>query len=208
MLSELPTISEAVNELQGQETILGIFFIGIGLVFLLLGVRAVELLITASFAFVGFVIGQMLPLEPAGQWIVSGIAVVLLGVSGWFLTKMSVAILGGAWSGFVLASLAVRFGMPEEAALAVGAIGLIAAIALSFIMFEELVALITSFEGTLLIIAGIVVVLTHFPMTWVRIRPVLVEHPIVTPFFILAGTVSGFYFQLTELRQKETGMST
>jgi hypothetical protein len=39
-------------------------------------------------------------------------------------------------------------------------------------------------------------------------RDLLVAHPIFAPFLLLAGTVTGFYWQMSELRQRDAGTTS
>jgi len=78
---------------------------------------------------------------------------------------------------------------------------------MTFIMFQEVIALVTSLEGALLLLAGLVVLASHSPSFWNHIRPMLTENSIFAPFILIAVTFSGFYFQISEFVRKKSGMS-
>ncbi len=81
------------------------------------------------------------------------------------------------------------------------------AVSITFVMYEQMIALVTSLEGAFLFVGGLVICLSHHQFLWQYFRSMLVDSLILGPFFIFAGTLIGFCYQVTELCQKETGQS-
>ncbi len=203
----LPTMIDLVSTMERQELVLGLFLLGVGLVFMLIGVRIFTVLVAVSFGVLGFGLGQMLPVSELLRWVCGFLGAVGLAVASTFVVKLSVAVLAGGWSGYVVALLAARFGLGEQTALILGGLALVAAASLTFVMYAQIIAFVTSLQGALLFLGGLVVILSHSPSFWNYLRGMLIDNPIFGPFLVLAGTVTGFYFQLAEVRRKDTGTS-
>ena len=203
----LPTILDLVRLVERQELLLGLFLAGGGLIFIILGIRIFNVLVAISFGVVGFVLGMSLPVSEWTQWVCAFLAAAGLAVASTFVMKLSVAVLAGGWSGCVVLGLATRFGAGEPVALIMGGLALAMTIALAFVMYEQIIALVTSIEGSFLFLGGLVVFFSHSPYMWHHFRPMLTDNPIFAPFLLLAGTVTGFYLQLTEIRQQKSGVS-
>jgi hypothetical protein len=197
-----------VETLEQQHLVLGFFLFGAGLVFSLMGVRIYRVLVPISFGVVGFVLGASLPVDEALAIVCALVGAVGLGALSTLRPGISVGVLAGICSALAAMGLLLRFDANESVALVVGLAAAAVAISLTIIMFYEVVAYVTSLEGMMLVLAGLVVLFNQSPRVWLHIRAMLLDTLLFAPFLILAGTVAGFYFQLAELRQKRTGIST
>ncbi len=202
----IPSINDMVLRCEQQHAAVGVLLLAVGLVFMILGVKLFRALIPLSFAAIGFVIGWNMPLSEIGQWVCGGACAVVLGVLSAYVTRLSVALLAGAWTGLFAASLAVSFGLQTMISLGIGAVFLAAVASLSLALYKPLIAYVTSLQGAMLTVGGIVAFLHHFTF-WFSLRSIFIEYTFVPPFFVVALTVMGFYLQLAETRQLESGMS-
>ena len=199
------SLQEMISALEMQNAILGLFLLGAGLAFLLMGFRIFKVLVAISFAVVGFVLAASLSQSAAGQVAGGLVGAVVLAFVSTLAVKLSVALLTGGWSAVAVMALVCRMGLSGTPALVLGGVSLIVAVSLTFIMFEEIIATVTSFEGTLLFLAGLVVVMSQSPALWRLTRSLLTDNLLFLPFLVLAGTVTGCCFQLAELREKRSG---
>jgi hypothetical protein len=202
----VPSINDMVLNCEQQHVAVGILLLAVGLVFMILGVKLYRALIPISFAAVGFAIGVNVPLSEIGQWACAGVCAVVLGVLSSYVTRLSVALLAGGWTGMFAASLAVTFGLQPLISLGIGAVFLVAVASLALSLYNQLIAYVTSLQGAILTVGGIVAFLHHFAF-WFSLRSIFVEYTFVPPFFVASLTVMGFYLQLAETRQLESGMS-
>jgi len=92
--------------------------------------------------------------------------------------------------------------------LAIAGLAFVGAASMSLIMCHEVTAFVLSFEGSLLLIAGLVIFMNREPVLWIHIREMMVGNPIFAPFVLMAGAVTGFYWQTAELRQRDAGTSS
>jgi hypothetical protein len=207
MFSFIPPLNDLVVRCQEQHVAIGVLLMGIGLVFLIMGLRMYKALVSLSFAAAGVVIGQNLPVSEPLQWVCGGVGAVVLALASSYLMKLAVAILGGGWAGLLVLALTIQFGLPDFICLVAGGLALILVASLALTFYNQLIAFITSLEGSLLFLGGLIPVLARVPSVWGELRGILVDNPYFAPFFIGAGTVMGFYLQLAESRQQESGMS-
>ena len=205
---QIPSIGEAISICEQQEIAVGVILLGAGLVFMLLGVKLFKSLIPISLAAIGLGIGLKMPVSnDIAQWVCGGVGAVLLGVGGSYVTKLSVALLAGAWTGVFAASLAISFGLQQKISLGIGVVFLLAVASLAMPLYHQVIAYVTSLQGAMLTIGGLVAILHTFPAFWTGLRTIVVDNSFVAPFFIASLTVMGFYLQLAETRQLESGMS-
>ena len=196
-----------LNTLERQDLVLGLFLLGAGLVFLLLGLRVFKAVVMISFGVIGFVLGASLPGPEALQLVCALLGAVGLALASTLRLRVSVAVLAGAWSGVMVMGLLQRFGVDDSLTLVFGIVALVVTVSLSLILYQEVIAYVTSLEGAILFLSGLIVFLSQSRSVWGHIRGLLTDNLVFAPFLMIAGTVTGFYFQLGELRQKHTGVS-
>jgi len=196
-----------LDVLAGQELLLGVFLAGTGLVFMIFGYRLYRPLVAISFGVVGFVLCSLLPGPMELRLGLGFLGAVALGAISTFFIKASLATLAGTWMAYVAILLSGLFEVPLEAKLTVAALAFGGAVSLSLIMYHEVTAFVLSMEGSLLLIGGMVIFMNQSPIFWSHMRDLLVSNPIFAPFVLVTGTVTGFYWQMSEQRQREAGTS-
>lgn len=190
-----------------QEFILGLFFLAVGLVFVLWGLRIYRVLVVVSLVVIGVIICLLLPLTMLYRVLLAILIGLVLSVLGWRLAKISVGLLASIWVAFVLFTVLEAFGVRPEIVLVITLFSVAGVISLIFILFEQIIALVASFEGALLCLAGLVNLAGQSPRLWEQMQPMLLENIFFAPFLVLAITFAGFYYQMAELTRKKTGMS-
>ncbi|UCD27973.1 MAG: hypothetical protein JSV03_12845 [Planctomycetota bacterium] len=206
-MMNLFSLQVMLDELAARELILGLFLMGAGLVFIIMGFRVFKVIIPLSFGVIGFVIGACMPLSFVMQMVCACVFAIGLAVVSIMTIKISVAVLAGAWSGLAVILFVSLFTNEEYALYLTGGFAFVAVVSLSFISYREIIAFVTSLEGTLLALAGMVIFVAQFVVLWHHLRDLLLHTPIFAPFLVITGTVTGYYLQVTELRQKKTGIS-
>ncbi len=199
--------SNLFTDLSRQEFILGLFFLAVGLVFLLWGLRIYRILVVISLMAIGVLVVLQTPLSTLVRILLAVPIALLLCVVGWRLAKVSVAVLTSVWAAFVIFTILEAFDVRAEISLVLSLVAVGVVISLIFILFEQIIALVTSFEGALLCVIGLVNLAGQSPRLWELLQPMLLENLFFTPFLVVAITFTGFYFQMAELTRKKTGMS-
>jgi hypothetical protein len=193
------SLRSLLEGLEVQEPLVGLFLVTAGLVFMVTGARIFQVLLIISYAWVGFMLGSSLPLEPMWQVIAGVVAGLGLAIASRFFVRLGVAFLAGGWFAFVAMSVATG--------LVIGGMAFLAAVALAFVVYFEVIAAVMSFEGTLLIIGGLIALISQYSTMWLRIRSMVIESPALLSFLLLAGTVTGYYTQISERQKKQVGTS-
>lgn len=196
-----------LDELAGQEMVVGLFMLGTGLVFMLLGTRMFRGLVAVSYGMIGFVVGGSLPVDGPLRLACALLGAVGLAMASTFQVKGAVALLAGGWAALTLWLAASLFRLPQEAAMVAAGFGFAGAVSLTFIIYDEVLATITSLQGALLCIGGLVTFMSYSPTLWSHVKSLMLGSPIVGPFMIVAGTVTGLCLQLSDLRHKSSGVS-
>ena len=205
----MPSISLTVllGELEGQDMLLGLALVGVGLVFVIFGARIFKPLIILSFLVVGFVFGMALPVTLVAQLLTGIVAAIGLAVVSKFYPQLSVALLAGGWAALVVTIVACYLGASDRIAMVLGGFSLAVTVSLGFVVQYEVAAAVLSFQGTLLMAGGLVIYLSHHAATWRHLRTIILENPPFLAFLLLAGTVTGYYLQVAEAQKKAIGTS-
>ncbi len=203
---KLVNLQVLVEELVNQELVVGLFLAVAGLVFMLLGTRVYRGLTALTYGVIGFVLGAGLPLPPVLQLACGFLGALGLAILCTFVVKPCVMLLAGGWATFGALLILDRFGVSLQVTL-FGAVAAFAiAISLSIIMHHETVAFVTSLQGALLCIGGLINLVSQTPSVWIHLKSLLLSNPVFGPFLIVAGTITGLCLQLSDLRHKDTGV--
>jgi hypothetical protein len=200
-------VQTLLEDLSRQDLIVGFFLAGAGLVFMCLGTRMFRSLIGVSYGVVGFVLGGSLPLDWPLRVGAGLIAAIGLAIACTFFMRCAVGLLAGCWSGVILMAAANALQLGDQPAMLAGCLGFAGAIALTFIMYDEVLAAVTSLQGALLCIGGLATFASQSPSLWVLLKSMLLGSPIFGPFMVVAGTVTGVCLQLSDLRHKDSGVT-
>jgi hypothetical protein len=204
----MPTWTGMIELCERQELAIGVLLMGLGVVFMIMGLRLFKALICLSFAAGGLALGLQVPVSDTLQWVCGGVAAVVLGIASSYVMKLAVAILAGGWAGFLAAALISHLDVGEFVPLSVGGAVLLAVASLTLTLYHQVISFVTSLEGSMLFLGGLIAVLARaVPGVWGELRSMLLTNAIFGPFLVVAGTVMGFYFQWAESRQQESGMS-
>jgi hypothetical protein len=202
-------LGEMLDRLADQELLLGVFLAGAALVFMVVGVRIQRSLVAISFGVLGFVVCSLAAGGDAIIRVLLGLfgAVALGAISTRYL-KQAVVVLAGGWAGYSAAMIAGHFELSLGFQLALGAVAFGVIVALAVVMHREVAAFVLSFEGSLLMVGAVVIFLNQNPILWAHIRDMVVDYPVLGPLMLLAGTVTGFYWQMSEMRQRDAGTTS
>jgi len=191
-----------------QDPGMGLLFAGGGLILLILGWRLFRYLITASLAILSAVVAARV--VPTEGWDTVGLVAAVALLGGYIAVRFArtgVALLSGGWTAALVLGVMVHLGAPPGAAAVAAAVAFAAIGAMAFAAVRPCVAFVTSVEGTILLLTGCSILLAGFPSYWVFVSDAIEHNPVFLPFAILAGTVTGYYVQLADMQEKESGLS-
>lgn len=191
-----------------QDPGLALLLIGMGLICFVYGWRLFRFMITLSLAVMGGVVAGCLGPDDGFAAVLVPIAGAV--VAGWIgvrSARISVALAAGGWAAALTLGSLVRIGVAPEAMVVVCAIAFATVAAISFAAIRPCVAFVTSVEGTTLILGGAFILLARWPVYWSCVREAVESNPVFLPFALLAGTVTGYYIQIVDMQQKDTGLA-
>jgi len=200
-------VSDWVRYLQQSGGLLGIPLLLGGVVLMLSGWRLWKVAVTFSFGIIGAVIGVMI--AEGGQYslLYAGIGFVLLGAASYPPVNYSVVVLGGAIGASIINYLFSGFGLAPVALWTITGIGLVASCALAFLNLRQVVVLVTSFEGAVLLLSAAVAFLSEVPELFHFFRPMAYKGSFFVPFLLLVPTVVGTMIQLADVNRKGVGIN-
>lgn len=204
----LMALSEYLDMMERLDPGLGALLVGAGLVFLVIGGRVFRVLLPISFAAIGFIVCmRALPWDTLPRGLTGAVVGVGLAVMSGFVVRTALTLLAGGWAALTAGTLAGTFGVTETGGWVLAGVAFVVAVSLVFIYYQEVIALVMSFEGTLLFLTGMIALLSRLPSLWSPIRPIFQDAPLFSAFAVLAGTVTGYYLQIAEMQKKKLGTS-
>lgn len=192
-----------------QPPTIGLFLALAGGLFMFLGLRIsrVAILLTgALFGLVGWmVLTNMVKLE-AGLSIAAlgGLVILLAGLSQLSL-RISTAVFGGVMAALAAGSLVSWARLSTDLAIIVAIVTAISVAATTFVLFEHVIIFLTSFEGALLFVGGVAIMLNASGSLFSEFRDASLTNPFFIPLTLIAPTVIGFCLQLASFREKDAG---
>jgi hypothetical protein len=201
-------VKQWIVYLQSTEALSGIPLVAIGVVLMLMGWRVWKAAVVITFALIGAGVGVALAGDdPGQQWFFALIGGVLLGAASYPPANYSICVLGGligaAVSHIVLASMWVH-GVPLWIAMALLFAG---CTALSVVYSRQVIVAVTSFEGAMLIVSGLVAVLADAPQLFHFFETIAKNYWFFLPFLLLVPTVTGFLLQMADAKKHDAGMT-
>ena len=210
-LPEIPTQAEYLAQLFSLPSLLAGLLVACGVLYLLQGWKAFKTLVVLNAAVLGIVLGQRIGMELGGGDMAMYAALaggLLLAVLAWPLMKYSVGLMGalaGGFLGYGLWQFAVTAAGRENLAEYswVGAlVGLIIMGLLSFVVFRFVIIVFTTFQGSLMIVSGLLSLLLKYDRTASTVNYVISYNKLLLPLIIITPALMGFVAQQTAAVKK------
>jgi hypothetical protein len=215
-IPDIPSQGEVLDSLielaQGNYgAVMAMFLFACGLVYMLQGWKVFKILVVANAAVLGAVVGGHLGGLLRGQdtWLYTGVAGgLLLAVLAGPLMKYAISLMGGLAGSFVGYSLwhyvTRTLERPELGQYGwVGAlIGLITLGLLAFVILKVVVTVITSVQGSLMTVSGVVALLMKHPPLRESLEYPLRQNTHLVALLVGVPAVIGVAFQYSGLAKK------
>ncbi|UCG17008.1 MAG: hypothetical protein JSV19_03025 [Phycisphaerales bacterium] len=204
----ITSIEQWVILLQKSDSLVGLPLCAVGLALALGGWRLWKVSVVGTFALIGGVLGVLLADKPGDQGLYAIAGAALLGVGSFPPANYSIAVLGGLISAGIthmtLSPLSIG-GWPLWIA-----VGLAFAVctALSYVYLRQVIVIVTSFEGAVLVVSGMVALVSEVPQLFKFFRGISADYWFFVPFLLLVPTVVGCMLQLADVRQRDSGMAS
>jgi len=193
--------------LRYQNPLLGLIMATGGLLFMFYGWRITRAAITLSSALLGALtattLADNLEFGPAAEAGLVALCATLLAALGRRSVKIAAAILGGVLAQSACVYVATWLSLPAVVVSMSGtAVGLLVA-SLAFILFDHVVIFVTSLEGAVMLVSGMMIILAERPATMAALRDLSLNNPLFIPMTFVAPTVIAFCLQLSEYQEKD-----
>ncbi len=186
---------EWINYLRGAEAFIGLPLCFGGTVLMLAGWRLWKIAAVVSLALVGLVLGHMASGATQFDWRWALVGAVVLGAAGAVFSQYAATALGGVVGGMVALFVLRGLGMYGPLQWVAGAVGFAAAMAWAYSYRQQVVAVITSVEGGVLLASGLAVMLPEVPLLYKFFQSMTATSPFMIGFFVLVPTVVGVTLQ-------------
>lgn len=200
------TVENWVRYLQQSGVLIGLPLLLGGVILALGGWRIRKAAVPASFGLIGILIGLLLGKGSGQDWLYAAVGFVVLGAVGCLLGDRTVALLGGLIGAGVFNYLAEGLGFSGAGLWAITAIGMMACAALSFINLRQVVIVVTSFEGAVLVVSASVAFFAGVPWIANRFRGTSWCWSLVVLFMLMVPTVIGAMMQMADAKQRDAGI--
>jgi len=166
------------------------------------GWRIWKVAVVLSFGLVGGTVGMLIAKDPGDRWMYAAAGFLALGAISVPPVNYSVAVLGGVIGGALCHYVSLDLGLGGVPLWLVTLLGLGICTAVSFIYLRQIIIVVTSFEGAVLLVSAAVALLSTTPRLFNYFRTMAYEGSIFLPFVVLVPTVIGTMCQMADVNRK------
>jgi len=182
-----------------------VFFVVLGLVSLLYGLKLFKGMVVIYAVVAGVVVGGAVAVRfgapgPLG----SVVGAVVLAALAWPLLKVAVSVLGGIAGGLLGAMCALWLNDPVYVLIG-GLVGLVLGFVLGFLLFRGVIVFTTAVLGALLVVLGIVGLVMAAPSAREAVIAGIHAHRHWLPVLVGVPAAIGAVYQAVQTRTEETG---
>jgi len=198
-------VTEWVTWIQSGESLVGLPLAAAGVVLMVLGWRVWRVSLAITYGLVGYAVCDAFVKAGDDQLFYGIVTGVVLTVLSGVLSNYAVAAAGGLIGAAVFRGVLTGFGL-HGSALWVGlGLAFVGGTALSCINRRKVAMVITSFQGSILVVAGMAALVSQQPGMAAFFRGTADGSKIFLPFIILVPTVIGAFLQAADIRKSEAG---
>lgn len=190
---------------KGCDSLLGLPLAAAGLVLMLAGWRLWQPAVVLAFAAIGAGFAVQFGPQTIGPALRAVLGAVALGAAGVRPMRYSVPILGGLLGAAVVAMLLGPLGLPDAALWIAGGLAFLSLAAVSHVYRQQVVILVTAFEGAVLVLFALFVVSGN-PQSFMYSAGHLIQgSTLLLPFAVIVPTVVGLALQLADASRRKAG---
>ncbi|MHC4064158.1 MAG: hypothetical protein ACYSUQ_10150 [Planctomycetota bacterium] len=173
-----------------------------GVVLMAGGWRIWKVAVILTFGIIGAVIGTMLAKGGPDSMFYATIGFLVLGGASYPPANYSIVLIGGIIGAGIFNFAFAGFGLAPGALWAITGIGLIASCAIAFLNLRQVIAVVTAFQGAVLMLSAAVAFVAEVPGLYNYFRAMAHKGSIVLPFLLLVPTVVGTLIQLADVNRR------
>lgn len=201
----ITSVSDWVAFLHACDALTGIPFVLSGVAMMLLGWRMWKFAVVLTFALIGLMVGVALAQTPSQAALYGVGGAVALGLASFPPVHQSIAVLGGLIGAGMVRMFLESVGLEGVPLWIAVALTLLVVTPLCAINRKQVIILITAFQGAVLMISGLAILVRAEPTLRGTYEQMSEYSAIVGPFVLLVPTVIGVFLQMADVRQRERG---
>ena len=187
--------------LKQSSPMLGVPLLAAGAGLMIFGWRLSRVCVAVTFAVVGYCAGFMLWGHTEGQqaypWFAAGgLALISFAPVAW-----GIALAGGLGAAALMFGVLKDFGLLGPALWVASGVVLFAGTALSAIQRRYVVIVLSSLEGSVLLLSGLTAMAISSASVYNTVKGMAGSSWIVAPFMLLVPAVVSFFYQVSDVRR-------
>lgn len=175
----------------------------LGLLMMLMGWRFQQVAVAGTYAVIGGVLAWSMTPVDEFRWL----ATVSIAAAGAYLAvklyRFAVPVLGGLVGVCVMGGMLRALPIDPVFVMLATIVSFIALGATAFVLFRQVVIVITAFEGSLLLVSGLLMLAQEYPSWAGSFHQLVRQHTMLGPFTVIAMALTGIFTQLAATRQQE-----
>jgi hypothetical protein len=199
-------VSELFQQLQQVGGLVGIPLLLAGIMLAGVGWRIWKVAVVLNFALIGGILGNNISPWEEQRWLFALACGVIVGCASFPIANYAVSALGGLVGAGITFTMATAATTNDMLIWVVAGIALLVCCGLSFLYLRQVIILVTSFEGGVLLLAAAVAIFAEMPGLFGFFRRIAVESAIFVPFLLLVPTVIGSLLQMAEVNRRGSGV--
>jgi hypothetical protein len=179
----------------------------VGLALMLGGWRMGAFCVVATYAIVGGLAGFYFAAGRGDTMLWVGAAAVVVGALSLLARRIAIPVLGGVIGAGVVMQVLASLGLHDWPLWISGVAALGSLIALCWAHARNVVIMITSFEGALILISGLIPIMASSPGLFRFFQGLTRSSDVFLPFLLTVPTLAGVFLQMADARNKDSGMT-
>lgn len=194
--------------LKDSETVLALPLVLGGLILMMGGWRFRKPWSVVTSGLVGAVLGFGLAARQSDRPVYAIVGAVITAAASWPSPRYSVSVFGGLLG---MGLVYVLFGqgiVDRRLQWLILGIAFFSMAGLSFINVRVTTVILTALQGAALVLSGLVILLTESPGLFKVFAGLSKQYVLFMPFLVLVPTMVGFFLQMGDVRQKDSGYAS
>lgn len=195
-----------IQFLERTDTVFAIPLLTAGGGLMIFGWRMWRFCVPLTYMLIAFFVAHWLAPEPTALAIATGVAAVV-GAVAYQVGSRAVLPLGGIFGAAFFMHLYSLIGLSDSGMWFAAAMGFIMGSGIGYLNNAQLVILLTSFQGALLLVGGLIVLLVTQRATYGVLESLASHWSFFGPFCVLVPAVISSFVQMAEVRRSSVTLA-
>jgi len=183
---------------------MGFCLAGMGLACTLLGWRVSRFVVAGDYLVAGILVGIRVGGQGWSAWLLGPVLGLALMAASWVYPRYAARLIAALLGAYCAGACVVHLEGSPPPVLIAGVIGFLVVGALSIVLHEHVVVILTSAQGAALFVAGVVILMYAHPAWYGGFHALAIRSNIFMPMVIAGLTGIGVFFQLAEIQEERS----